>query len=662
MKKSDKNNNGNEKSSANNPDAFAHISRRDFVNGALVGAGAALLSAAPPAVAKRSTNVPTGVFNDPWTGFGGVGDYANSNGNVAGVRQAAHLIRDGLADKLREKAQDTGEEYDLVIIGGGFSGIGAAYEFYKRFGDSKKCLIIENHPVFGGEAKQNEFEVDGYTVYGPQGSNDFGVPDKDDDSLITRIYHDTGMPFEFSFVQKDETKTAVDAPLENYYGVFWDEEKYDTGYFLGADSATPWVVNPRADRLARMPWDAKFKAELNRAFDDKEDAYTGDGFDQWLDGMSYKDLLEKELGYSAAVTAYFDPVLAISMGGVGADVYSAYSAKLLEMPGTSIHYKVDPEQSAEDVGAFSYPGGNTAIFRHIVKYLIPQGITGGNGFEEILYNPIDFNTLDRPENPVSIRLNSTVIDISHAGKADSSTHVNVSYSRNGNVKRVRARTVVSSIGGWVARRIASDMPDVIREAYGEFYHSPILTVNVAVRNWRFLDRLGISSGRWFKGFGNFFSIRRPMITGDKTQPFDPGKPAVMTFYVPFLKAGLPMEQQGPAGRAELLAKSYAEYEKEIIDLMRDMFSDYGFQAERDIAGIILNRWGHAYIAPQPGFHFGRNGKPAPREIVKNGYGRVQFGHSELSGYMSHTRALEEGARAARAAIAELDAETMKSQG
>jgi spermidine dehydrogenase len=124
----------------------------------------------------------------------------------------------------------------------------------------------------------------------------------------------------------------------------------------------------------------------------------------------------------------------------------------------------------------------------------------------------------------------------------------------------------------------------------------------------------------------------------------------MTFYVPFNNPGHPPEVQGVIGRAELLSKSYADYEKEIVDQMNAMFSDYGFDAKKDIAGIILNRWGHAYISPQPGFHFGKDGKEAPREIVRKGYGRIQFGHSELTGYMSHTRALSDGARAARAAL------------
>jgi hypothetical protein len=202
------------------------------------------------------------------------------------------------------------------------------------------------------------------------------------------------------------------------------------------------------------------------------------------------------------------------------------------------------------------------------------------------------------------------------------------------------------IGGWVAQKIISDLPKPILKAYDQFYHGPILTVNVAVRNWRFLDKLGISSGRIFEGFGNFFSIRRPMITGKHTQPYDPDKPIAITFYVPFHKPGFSIKEQGQLGRLELLNKSYAEYEKIIVQQMTAMFAPAGFDAERDLAGIILNRWGHAYISPQPGFHFGNNGKEAPREIVRKGFGRIQFGHSELTGYMSHTRALSEGSRAA----------------
>ncbi len=622
----------------------SNISRRDFVGGTLVGFGASLIGS--PAPSHAASHPPGGVLKDPWTGFGGVGDYAISNGNVASVRDAAHLIRDGAINTaMLDDADDVNEEYDMVIVGGGFSGIGAAYRFHKQYGNDKKCLLLENHPVFGGEAKQNEFDVDGHMIYGPQGSNGFGPPKKGSEGLIADIYRDAGIPFDYEYLKQDFTKTKVRAPLENFYGMFWDEERYDTGYFMGEDADTPWVFNPRRDNFARMPWSDELKAEMNRVMDDSETFYTGENFDRWLDSMSYKDLLEKVMGYSPAVTKYFDPIIALNMGGVCADVYSGYSAKLIGIPGTGSRYRYDPNVADEDVRD-CYPGGNTGIYRHIVKYLIPGCIEGGKSFEEILFNPIDFAALDRPENPISIRLNSTAVDIRHDGPPDDAKHVNVTYYQSGKLRKVKAKSVVVSIGGWIARNIVGDMPAPIREAYSQFHHSPVMVVNVALRNWRFLDKLGISSGRWFEGSGAFFSIRRPMVTGKSTQPYDPGKPIVMTIHVPFNFPGHSIQEQGVIGRNLMLGKSYGDYEADLIGQMTKMFAGAGFDAERDVAGIVLNRWGHAYISPQPGFHFGIDGEQAPKEIVRQGFGRIQFGHSELTGYMNYWRALTEGGKAA----------------
>jgi len=622
----------------------SNISRRDFVGGTLVGFGASLIHSTAPLYA--SSQLPEGLINDPWTGYGGVGDYASSNGNVASVLDAAHLLRDGGINKATiEKADDLGEEYDMVIVGGGFSGIGAAYQFHKKYGGDKKCLLLENHPVFGGEAKQNEFEVDGHMLYGPQGSNGFGPPKKDSDGLIAEIFRAAGIPFDYDYVQQDLSKTTVRAPLENFYGMFWDEDRYDTGYFMGDDSDTPWVFNPRRDSFSHMPWTDELKAEMNRLIEDRETYYTGNDFDRWLDSMSYKELLEKVMGYSSAVTKYFDPIIALNMGGVCADVYSAYSAKMIGIPGTGSRYRYNPEVPDKDVRT-GYPGGNTGIFRHLIKYLIPHSIKGGRSFEEILYNPINFAALDQPENPLSIRLNATAIDVRHADGFNNADHVDVTYYQNGKIKKIKAKSVVLSIGGWIARNIVGDLPVPIQEAYNHFYHSPVMVVNVALRNWRFLDKLGISSGRWFEGSGAFFSIRRPMMTGKLSQPYDPEKPIVMTIQVPFNFPGHTIQEQGTIGRNILLGKSFSNYEAEIIGQMTKMFASAGFNAEKDVAGIVLNRWGHAYISPQPGFHFGINGKEAPKEVVRRGYGRIQFGHSELTGYMNYWRGLTEGGRAA----------------
>jgi spermidine dehydrogenase len=96
---------------------------------------------------------------------------------------------------------------------------------------------------------------------------------------------------------------------------------------------------------------------------------------------------------------------------------------------------------------------------------------------------------------------------------------------------------------------------------------------------------------------------------------------------------------------QLFAMSYAQIENAVRAQFTKMFGDHGFDANRDIAGIIANRWGHAYIVDPPGFFFGKDGKPAPKDVLRKRFNRLTFGHSELSGAQMWETAAEEGDRA-----------------
>ena len=111
-------------------------------------------------------------------------------------------------------------------------------------------------------------------------------------------------------------------------------------------------------------------------------------------------------------------------------------------------------------------------------------------------------------------------------------------------------------------------------------------------------------------------------------------------------SGLSTEEQGHRGRGELLSTSFREYERRIREQFTDMFGGSGFEAQRDIAGIILNRWGHAYLSPQPGFFFGKNGQAAPRETLRTApFGRIAFANTDLAGAMDHRFSILEAQRA-----------------
>src|SRR5271168_3621812 len=161
----------------------APITRRDFLGSTLLASGALLMEGLAPAQLLA--------MQDDWSGYGGVGEYSKSNGNTWEVLQAGHKMRDGAYDPLPKDTIDTGETYDCVIVGGGISGLAAALFFQRQAGAGKSCLILENHPIFGGEAKQNEFEVDGKRLVAHQGSAIYLIPYPH--SFIARFYDSIGL-------------------------------------------------------------------------------------------------------------------------------------------------------------------------------------------------------------------------------------------------------------------------------------------------------------------------------------------------------------------------------------------------------------------------------------------------------------------------------------
>jgi len=608
------------------------ITRRDFIGATLVGSGALLLGAPPPSLAQGLTA--------DWNGYTGIGDYARSNGNVASVVNAAHGVRDGIYEAGLDSAPVVDDLYDLIIVGGGFAGLIAAFEFHKKHPNGR-CLILENHPVFGGEAKQNQMLVDGVTLTGPQGSNDAVVPQADNNyAHVVDLWDEIGMPRSFDYVDPASDVASLKFARDNYNPMYWNEDVASVGYFFDKPFASrqAWVIDPWADDLRRAPISAAARRSWVQWKKHSPVLTRGDeaSTNRWLDSMSYGDLVTRELGLTKDVFRLSDPLVATGDYGVSSDVVSAYGAKLLGLPGTG--------ENIISTDAISFPGGNAATLRHIVKALLPEAIDGSRSFSDIMFAPINFSALDRPQH-TRIRLGATAVAVRHEGVPETSKSVNVTYTVGGELKRVRGQAVIVATGGWIARHIVRDMPPAYVDAYAQFHHGPILVANVAVRNWKAFAKLGISAAHWFDGFGFFVNVRQPMKIAGAPVPLDPSKPAMLTFYVGFPQAGVPIGPQTSAARGRLFGTSYADFELQIRRQLQVMLGSAGFDARRDVAGVVLNRWGHAYIAPQPGFYFGTPGRPAPLEVVRERFGRIAFGHSELSGRQSWGRAAQESRRA-----------------
>ncbi|MBI5075830.1 MAG: NAD(P)-binding protein [Nitrospirae bacterium] len=615
-----------------------HITRRDFLNGTLLGAGALLLELPAPLRLFAQSR--------PDYGFSGIGDYASSNGNTAAVIAAFKAIENGNLTSPILDAIDTGETYDLVIVGGGLSGLGAAYEFNKSSSRKAKCLILENHQIFGGAAKRNEFMVQGERLIGPQASNAFGVIDRPGIPGYD-IYSGLGIPTEFDYAEMPSGLKPLDFDATNFGYRLWFDSKSIGHYYgdLKEGTSAKWSAGFWESGLAGTPYPEKVRKDFLRWRNTTDREYEGNDYGRWLDSMTYKAYLEKVLKLDPEITRYADPVLA-SVVGLGCDVISAYAARQVSMPGFP---EFQGHRSLKNSHWHSFPGGNDGFSRHFIKALIPDAIEGSRSFADIHNGRVHFSALDRENNKVRVRLGSSVVRVDQEKTTANGKTSVITYLRDGKHYRVKARSVVMACGSRLSRNVISGLPVSHAEACDQFYTSPILVANVALTNWRFLYQLGFTACKWSNGFGFACNIRKPMYAGNYRPPLHPDKPIVLTFYISFHQPGLPVKEQGEKGRERLLGTSYAQFESQLIGQMEQLFSDAGFHAAKDVAGIILNRWTYAYVNPQPGFYFGKDGKPAARDVIRKAVGRIAFAHAELNGHQHWVAAVDEGRRAARQA-------------
>ncbi len=151
-----------------------------------------------------------------------------------------------------------------------------------------------------------------------------------------------------------------------------------------------------------------------------------------------------------------------------------------------------------------------------------------------------------------------------------------------------------------------------------------------------------------RSVGNYFAIRKLATFGAVSPTVSPDSPVVLTLKILYSSPGLPLSEQVTKGRQRMLATSFRQYERQLREHFTAMFAGTGFDPRRDIAGIILNRWGHAYLSAQPGFFFGKDGQSGPGEVLRNHpLERIAFANSDLSGIMDHRASIQEAHRAVR---------------
>ena len=278
--------------------------------------------------ASEAATAAPGPGEDTFTGYGGVGDYARANGNTWPVVQAAHRLRDGQYDSAALANARAAGDFDVVVVGGGIAGLSAAHGFVKATGAGRRVLVLENHAMLGGEARQNEFVVEGERLLGPQGSNDFIVPERSNGSLPDSFFTEFDLPREYAWQSWDSKLRSLRFARDNYSNMDgFQESQVDIGYFFGTAG---WRKNIWANALAETPFSATARRDLLKWR--ANHGPIGEAESRHLDTLTYQDYLENVCGYDPAVTRMVEPIVGL-LSGVSTDAACArLGRQLVEAP------------------------------------------------------------------------------------------------------------------------------------------------------------------------------------------------------------------------------------------------------------------------------------------------------------------------------------------
>ena len=631
------------------------ITRRDFLNGVALTVGAAIL----PSDLFSAVDIPPGPEKSPsyyppaLTGL---------RGSHPGSFEVAHSLRDGTFWEQAGTPVDTGEKYDLVIVGGGISGLSAAHFFRKVAGPKSRVLIIENHDDFGGHAKRNEFQSPKHTMLGFGGT--FSIESPAPYSAVSKgLIEELGIDVSSysRYVKRDLYRSFGLAPK-----IFLDKETFGADALavnpiphVGGESENDLVRSHALEAfLKEAPLSDQAKADYARLLTDKKDYLPGLSSDEKkarLARMSYNSFLTDQVKVGPEVVKLLQP-MPQPLFGVGFDAVSAQDAwglgapgfegmNLAPGPGKGMNRDAIPNEEAEKY-FFHFPDGNASIARLLVRKLIPDAIPGNSAADVVLARA-NYARLDQPGSPVCIRLNSTVVRVKHEGDPASAKEVEVAYARGGKVYTVRAAHCILACWHVVIPYICEQLPDPQKAALSSAAKVPLLYTNVALRNWKAFQKLGTNAIYCPGEYHSYMNLDLPVSIGGYECSRQPEDPIVVHMMKTPCKPGRPARDQHLLGRMELFTTTFETMERNIRAQLARVAGPGGFDPANDITAITVNRWPHGYAYEYNSLwdKFWLEGGETPCEVARKPFGRIAIANADAGAYAYTDGAIDQAYRA-----------------
>lgn len=631
------------------------VTRRDFLNGIAVSSGA--LAAASRlcgnAIDGDAPELAPDYYPPVLTGMRGDHDE---------IYKVPHSLRDHNFWESAGAASPTGEDYDLVIVGGGISGLAAAHFYRRAVGSDARILILENHDDFGGHAKRNEFHQTGRMLLGYGGTFSIESPQPYSDvakGLIAELGIDVS-----SNARVFDRKLYPSLGLSP--SVFFDKETFGRDALV-VEPRPDWYSDPAPKQTADQRWKIFFgaaplaeaaKRDLRRLYEEKKDYLPGLTSDQKKARMarvSYAAFLTGPMGAHPDVVKYFQ-ARPYSLFGLGIDAVSAQDAWGLGFPGfegMNLDPRPGPGQNRDAIRTeegeryfYHFPDGNSSIARLLVRRLIPEAVQGSNA-RDVVSARTQFALLDKQNSPTRIRLNSTAVRVRHLGEPEAAQSVEVSYARLGNLQTVRARKCILACWHMMIPYICAELPAEQKTALASAAKVPLVYTNVVIRNWAAFEKLGVSSIYAPGSFHSEVNLDLPVSIGEYKCPRDPAESIVVHMQRVPTRPGLPSRAQHRAGRLDLFQTSFEKFERNIRDQLARMLSGGGFDPARDIAAITVNRWPHGYAYEYNSLwdKFWLEGGPLPCVAARQPFGRIAIANSDAGAYAYTDGAIDQAHRA-----------------